>query len=98
MARYVFRLPDVGEGIAEAENAAWHVAGGAGGQEDAPPVDVTTEKARVEIPSPVTGRVVSLAGEPGQVVPIGSELVVLEVAGAAAEAPRPTAVAPPQPA
>lgn len=81
MARYVFRLPDVGEGIAEAEIAKWHVAPGGEVKEDAPLVDVTTEKATVEITSPVTGRIVSLAGEPGQIVPIGSELVVLEVEG-----------------
>lgn len=81
MARYVFRLPDVGEGIAEAEIAQWHVAVGGEVQEDAPLVDVTTEKATVEITSPVSGRIVSLAGEPGQIVSIGTELVVLEVAG-----------------
>ena len=55
-ARYVFKLPDVGEGIAEAEIVAWHVKVGDRVDEDAPLVDVMTDKATVEMTSPVSGR------------------------------------------
>src|SRR5574340_1379242 len=78
MGRYVFTLPDVGEGIAEVEVVQWHVAAGADIKEDAPLVDVLTEKATVEIPSPRTGRVVSITGKPGEKIRVGSEIMVLE--------------------
>jgi 2-oxoisovalerate dehydrogenase E2 component (dihydrolipoyl transacylase) len=81
MGRYVFRLPDVGEGIAEAELVGWHVHEGDAIAEDAPLVDVMTDKATVEIPSPRAGRVVSTMGEPGDKIRVGTELVVLEVEG-----------------
>jgi 2-oxoisovalerate dehydrogenase E2 component (dihydrolipoyl transacylase) len=81
MARYVFKLPDVGEGTAEAEIVAWHVAPGDRVAEDQTLVDVMTDKATVEIPSPVTGTVLSLNGTPGAMLAVGSELVVLEVEG-----------------
>lgn len=82
MARYVFKLPDVGEGTAEAEIVAWHVAPGDRVAEDQTLVDVMTDKATVEIPSPVAGTVLSLNGAPGAMLAVGSELVVLEVEGA----------------
>ena len=88
MGRYVFKLPDVGEGIAEAEIVAWHVKPGDRVEEDQPFVDVMTDKATVEITSPVSGEVVSVTGEPGGVAAIGSVLAVLEVAGVA-DAPEP---------
>ena len=81
MARYVFKLPDVGEGTAEAEIVAWHVAPGDRVAEDQTLVDVMTDKATVEIPSPVAGRVLSINGDPGAMLAVGSELVVLEVEG-----------------
>lgn len=89
MARYEFRLPDIGEGIAEAEIVAWHVAIGDEVKEDQQLADMMTDKATVELESPVSGRVVELAGEVGDQIPIGSTLVVLETADgvAAAEAP-----------
>ncbi|MGH7056717.1 MAG: dihydrolipoamide acetyltransferase family protein [Acetobacteraceae bacterium] len=80
MGRYVFRLPDVGEGIAEVELLAWHVAAGETVAEEAPLVDVLTEKATVEIPSPRAGRVLSVAGKPGEKIRVGSEILVLETA------------------
>jgi len=83
MGRYVFKLPDVGEGTAEAEIVAWHVQVGEIVQEDAPLVDVMTDKATVEMTSPVTGRVTALVGEPGDMAPVGSVIVVLDVDGAA---------------
>ena len=89
MARFEFRLPDIGEGIAEAEIVAWHVAVGDEVKEDQQLADMMTDKATVELESPVSGRVVQLAGEVGDQIPIGSTLVVLETADgvAAAEAP-----------
>ncbi len=86
MGRYVFRLPDVGEGIAEVEVVNWHVAPGATVAEDDPLVDVMTDKATVELPSPRAGRVLATNGNPGDKLRVGSELVVLEVEGAG-EAP-----------
>ncbi len=81
MGRYVFKLPDVGEGIAEAEIAAWHVKVGDIVQEDQALADVMTDKATVEIPAPVAGTILAINGTPGEMIAIGSELVVLEVEG-----------------
>ena len=81
MGRYTFRLPDIGEGIAEAEIVAWHVKLGDRIEEDAPLADVMTDKATVALESPVSGVVVELAGEVGERLAIRSPLVVLEVAG-----------------
>jgi 2-oxoisovalerate dehydrogenase E2 component (dihydrolipoyl transacylase) len=82
MGRYVFKLPDVGEGTAEAEIVAWHVKVGDQIGEDQNLVDVMTDKATVEMTSPVTGKVISIHGEPGQMAAVGSPLVELEVEGA----------------
>lgn len=90
MGRYVFKLPDVGEGTAEAEVVAWHVKLGDRVEEDQTLVDVMTDKATVEIPSPVKGTVLSVNGTPGNMLAVGSELVVFEVEGegnASPEAP-----------
>ncbi|WP_165323772.1 dihydrolipoamide acetyltransferase family protein [Rhizorhabdus phycosphaerae] len=91
MATYEFKLPDIGEGIAEAEIVAWHVAVGDVVEEDAPLADLMTDKATVEMTAPVAGRVVRLTGEVGEQVAIGSILAVFEVEGEAAleEAPAP---------
>ena len=86
MARVPFRLPDIGEGIAEAEIVAWHVAVGDKVEEDAPLADMMTDKATVELTSPVTGTVVERAGEAGDKVAIGSVLVTFETEGAAPSA------------
>lgn len=82
MGTYVFKLPDVGEGTAEAEIVAWHVKVGDLIAEDQNLVDVMTDKATVEMTSPVSGKVVSLHGEPGEMAPVGAPLVELEVEGA----------------
>src|SRR5215467_12602474 len=82
MARYVVKLPDIGEGTTEAEIVAWHVKPGDAIREEDPLVDVMTEKATVEIPAPVSGIVVVLSGAVGEKRPVGSELATLEVAGA----------------
>lgn len=81
MARYSFRLPDIGEGIAEAEIVAWHVKVGDRIEEDAQLADMMTDKATVEMESPVSGVVVELAGEVGDMVAIGSTLAVIETEG-----------------
>ncbi len=81
MATYEFKLPDIGEGIAEAEIVAWHVAVGDMVEEDAPLADLMTDKATVEMTAPVAGRVVRLTGEVGEQVAIGSILAVFEVEG-----------------
>jgi 2-oxoisovalerate dehydrogenase E2 component (dihydrolipoyl transacylase) len=82
MARYEFKLPDIGEGIAEAEIVAWHVKIGDEIAEDQQIADMMTDKATVEMESPVAGKVIELAGEVGDLVPIGSVLAVIETAGA----------------
>ena len=81
MGRYVFKLPDVGEGTAEAEIVAWHVKVGDAVGEDQNLVDVMTDKATVEMTSPVSGKVLTVHGEPGQMAAVGSPLVELEVEG-----------------
>ncbi|MEI4472637.1 dihydrolipoamide acetyltransferase family protein [Frigidibacter sp. MR17.24] len=75
------RLPDIGEGIAEAELVEWLVAEGEVIREDAPMAAVMTDKATVEIPSPATGKVVWLGGAPGRMMAVGAELIRLEVEG-----------------
>src|SRR5689334_16786445 len=85
MGRFVFKLPDVGEGTAEAEIVAWHVAVGDTIKEDQHLVDVMTDKATVEMTSPVSGKVLEVHGEPGAMAPVGAPLVVLEVEGAGNE-------------
>ncbi|AUW58418.1 branched-chain alpha-keto acid dehydrogenase subunit E2 [Sphingobium sp. SCG-1] len=78
MARFTFTLPDIGEGISEAEIVAWHVKIGDRVEEDQGLADMMTDKATVELESPVAGTVVELAGEPGDQVSIGAMLVVIE--------------------
>lgn len=78
MSRFVFKLPDVGEGIAEAEIAQWHVAVGDKVDEDRTLVDVMTDKATVDMTSPVSGTVIAIHGAVGDRVPVGSPLVELE--------------------
>ena len=85
MGKYIFRLPDIGEGIAEAEIVAWHVKPGDRVEEDGRLADMMTDKATVEMESPVSGTVIEVAGEVGDVIAIGSALVVIEVEGEAAE-------------
>ncbi len=87
MGRYVFKLPDIGEGIAEAEIVAWHVKVGDRVEEDGRLADMMTDKATVEMESPVAGVVVEVAGEAGDVVAIGAPLVVIEVEGEVEQAP-----------
>ncbi|EDX79737.1 Biotin-requiring enzyme domain protein [Brevundimonas sp. BAL3] len=82
MGRFVFKLPDVGEGTAEAELVGWHVKVGDTVAEDQIVADVMTDKATVEITAPVSGKVIALHGEPGAMVPVRGPLVEFEVEGA----------------
>ncbi|HEX8667262.1 MAG TPA: dihydrolipoamide acetyltransferase family protein [Allosphingosinicella sp.] len=97
MARYEVKLPDIGEGIAEAEIVAWHIKVGDMVEEDQPIADMMTDKATVEMESPVAGRVVKLAGEVGDQVPIGSVLVVFETDADAQAEPEAAPAAPDEP-
>lgn len=81
MGRYLFRLPDIGEGVAEAEIVVWHVKPGDIVAEDQSLADVMTDKATVEMSSPVDGMVTAIHGEIGSMLPVGSVLVELEVDG-----------------
>lgn len=85
MARFTFKLPDIGEGISEAEIVAWHVKVGDVVAEDQQIADMMTDKATVEMESPVAGTVVEIGGEVGDVIAIGSALVVIETEGEVAE-------------
>ena len=77
----VIKMPDIGEGIAEVELVAWHVKPGDAVVEDQALADVMTDKASVEIPSPVAGTVLALGGEVGQTMAVGSELIRIETRG-----------------
>jgi 2-oxoisovalerate dehydrogenase E2 component (dihydrolipoyl transacylase) len=92
MSRFVFKMPDLGEGTVSAEVVEWKVKVGDAVQEDQVIAEVMTDKAAVEIPSPVNGRVVSITGQPGEMVAVGSELIVFDTAGGA---PAETAAAAP---
>jgi 2-oxoisovalerate dehydrogenase E2 component (dihydrolipoyl transacylase) len=84
MSRHVVKLPDLGEGTVSSEIVAWHVKIGDRVAEDQPMVEMSTDKAVVEMPSPVAGRVVSLGGQPGDHIAVGAELIVLETSEGAA--------------
>lgn len=84
MSRHVVKLPDLGEGTVSSEIVAWHVKVGDRVAEDQAMVEMSTDKAVVEMPAPVSGRVVSLGGQPGDHIAVGAELIVLETSDAAA--------------
>ena len=92
MSRYVFKLPDLGEGTVSAEIVGWHVKPGDTVEEEQVLVEVMTEKAAVEVPSPVGGTVLSTTGEPGDMVAVGAELIVFETGSG--KTPRPPAESP----
>jgi len=96
--QYEFKLPDLGEGLAEGEVARWLVAEGDEIAEDQPLVEIQTDKTTVEIPSPAAGIVTRIFVAEGDVVPVGTVLVVIGGNGAGpAEAKEPRAVRPPVP-
>ena len=87
MAKFTFNMPDVGEGVAEAEVVEWHIKVGDRVEEDQHLVDVMTDKATIDIESPVAGIVTAVAGEVGDVIAIGAMLLVIEVEGEDAAEP-----------
>jgi 2-oxoisovalerate dehydrogenase E2 component (dihydrolipoyl transacylase) len=95
MGTHVIKMPDIGEGIAEVELSVWHVKVGDMVVEDQVLADVMTDKAMVDIPSPVHGKVIALGGQPGEVMAVGSILISIEVEGAGnvKESAQPAAVA-----
>jgi 2-oxoisovalerate dehydrogenase E2 component (dihydrolipoyl transacylase) len=95
MTRYVFKMPDLGEGTVSAEVVEWKVKVGDMVKEDQVIAEVMTDKAAVEIPAPVAGRVLSITGQPGDMVAVGSELIAFDTAGGA---PAPAAEQAPGPA
>lgn len=97
MSRYVFKMPDLGEGTVTAEVVEWKVKVGDAVTEDQIIAEVMTDKAAVEIPAPVSGKVVSITGGPGDMVAVGSELIAFETSDSAA-AKKPAAAAAPPPA
>src|SRR5579864_2458678 len=98
MAQRIVKMPDIGEGTTEAEIVSWLVKVGDIVTEEDPLAEVMTDKATVEIPTPVAGKVIALHGKPGEKLAVGSDLVVLEVAGTETPAPpRPAAAPPPSP-
>lgn len=82
MGIHIIKMPDIGEGIAEVELVAWHVQVGDAISEDQNLADVMTDKAAVEIPSPVAGKVLALGGKLGEMMAVGAELIRIEVEGA----------------
>ncbi len=94
MSRFVFKLPDLGEGTVTAEVVEWKVKVGDMVTEDQIIAEVMTDKAAVEIPAPVSGRVVSITGQPGDMVAVGAELIVFEKADSVAATSPPQVSAP----
>ena len=88
MTTYSFRMPDIGEGVAEAELVEWFVTVGQRVELDQSIVEMLTDKASVELPSPVAGTVRELAYAAGDMVPVGAELLVFDIEDAAAPAGR----------
>ena len=86
MSQFVFKMPDLGEGTVDAEIVAWHTKPGDDVTEDQLIVEVMTDKAAVEVPAPVSGRVLSITGAPGDKVAVGSALIVFEVGEVDADA------------
>ncbi|MEO1320620.1 MAG: dihydrolipoamide acetyltransferase family protein, partial [Pseudomonadota bacterium] len=98
MSQYVFKLPDLGEGTVEAEIGEWHVKVGDRVNEDDVIVDMMTDKAAVEVSAPVSGRIASLHGDPGDIVAVGTNLIVFDVEGDAGDEAAPAAAEAPAPA
>ena len=97
MGKHVFKLPDVGEGVVEGEIVKWNVKSGDTVKEDEPLVEIMTDKATVSIPSTVNGKVVSTTGKPGDMIPVGAELIVFEVDGSGSSEPEPVKAPEPEP-
>src|ERR1700727_3775743 len=97
MSQFTFKMPDLGEGTVDAEIVAWHTKPGDTVNEDQLIVEVMTDKAAVEVPAPVSGRVLSITGSPGDKIAVGSPLIVFETGAGAAAPEATTATATPAP-
>ena len=95
MSQFIFKMPDLGEGTVDAEIVAWHTKPGDTVSEDQLIVEVMTDKAAVEVPAPVSGRVLSVTGAPGDKVAVGSPLIVFEMSEGASPAATVAATAAP---
>jgi 2-oxoisovalerate dehydrogenase E2 component (dihydrolipoyl transacylase) len=101
MSEYKYKLPDVGEGVVEAEIVEWHIKEGDKVTEDQHILDVMTDKATVEIPCAVNGVAKKIVGSPGDVLPVGTEILVIEIDGSPPteeDAPAPEVKEEPKPA
>src|SRR5450432_4880142 len=98
MAKFEFKLPDIGEGVAEGEIVSWLVQAGDDVTENQEMVEVITDKATVTIGAPKTGKIAELRFKVGDTVPVGEVLVVFDLGAGGADAPAPAAAAPPVPA
>src|ERR671911_1414370 len=96
MGTRIIKMPDVGEGVAEAEIVEWHIEVGQSVLEDQILADVMTDKATVEIPSPVAGKVLALGGEVGQMLAVGADLIRIDTAEVSAGSSAPIKVEAPQ--
>jgi len=85
LPEYKFKLPDIGEGVVEAEITAWHVKVGDHVEEDDPVADAMTDKATIELTAPVTGTITSVGCEAGDILAVGADLVVFDAEGDEAE-------------
>jgi len=94
MGHYNFKLPDLGEGLVEAEIADIHVKVGDMVTEDQPLIDMMTDKATVEMPSPVDGKIISISGNPGEMILVGSTMVIIDVEGVGNESDEAVKVTP----
>ena len=102
MGTFAFKMPDIGEGVVEGEVVEWMVAVGDSVKEDDPILSVMTDKATVEIPSPVDGKVTKVIGEAGDILPVGVVCIEFEVDGdgnapSTDAAPEPEAAPAPEP-
>src|SRR5580658_10307495 len=95
VSQFVFKMPDLGEGTVDAEIVAWHTKPGDAVTEDQLIVEVMTDKAAVEVPAPVSGRVLSISGVPGDKIAVGSPLIVFETGVEGEAAPAAAAAAAP---
>ena len=96
MGEYRFKMPDIGEGVVEAEITAWHVAVGDRVEEDAPIADAMTDKATIELTAPVSGKIIAVGCDEGDILAVGADLVIFETeADLSASADVPPPVAPP---
>ena len=95
MGEYRFKMPDIGEGVVEAEITAWHVSVGDVVEEDQPIADAMTDKATIELTAPVSGKIIAIGCEEGDKLAVGADLAIFETEADEASADVPPSAAPP---